>query len=215
MEFRGALAAVWELIAAVNKYLVETEPWTLAERKTMPTARGWQRCSTPPPRRFAWRPGCSRPSCRNLQRGSGGSLARPAIFRRSRSMGFAHRARRRREDRQSRTGFPAPRERRRHIENSRRSRSERAKNRDVPSRLTLLPRCAAQARSQARAKLPIDDFLKLDSASARCWWPSASKGASKLLRLEVESAGGPPDFRRHRRSLRAGSAGGPQGRHRR
>jgi len=33
-EFSGALEAVWELIAAVNKFLVETEPWTLAERNT-------------------------------------------------------------------------------------------------------------------------------------------------------------------------------------
>jgi len=33
-EFSIALEAVWELIAAVNKFLVETEPWTLAERNT-------------------------------------------------------------------------------------------------------------------------------------------------------------------------------------
>jgi methionyl-tRNA synthetase len=34
LEFGGALDAVWELIAAVNKYLVETEPWSLAESNT-------------------------------------------------------------------------------------------------------------------------------------------------------------------------------------
>jgi methionyl-tRNA synthetase len=33
-EFAAALDAVWELIAAVNKYLVETEPWRLAESNT-------------------------------------------------------------------------------------------------------------------------------------------------------------------------------------
>ncbi|MBI2817641.1 MAG: methionine--tRNA ligase [Acidobacteria bacterium] len=33
-EFSGGLEAVWELIAAVNKYLVDTEPWALAEKNT-------------------------------------------------------------------------------------------------------------------------------------------------------------------------------------
>ena len=32
-EFSTALETVWELIAAVNKYLVETEPWALAEEE--------------------------------------------------------------------------------------------------------------------------------------------------------------------------------------
>ena len=31
-EFSSSLEAVWELISAVNKYLVETEPWALAEK---------------------------------------------------------------------------------------------------------------------------------------------------------------------------------------
>ena len=34
LEFGAGLEAVWELIGAVNKYLVETEPWALAERDT-------------------------------------------------------------------------------------------------------------------------------------------------------------------------------------
>ena len=34
LEFSSGLEAVWELIAAVNKYLVETEPWALAEVDT-------------------------------------------------------------------------------------------------------------------------------------------------------------------------------------
>jgi methionyl-tRNA synthetase len=34
LEFGVALDAVWELIAAVNKYLVDTEPWRLAESNT-------------------------------------------------------------------------------------------------------------------------------------------------------------------------------------
>ena len=34
LEFSVALEAIWELIGALNKYLVETEPWTLAERNT-------------------------------------------------------------------------------------------------------------------------------------------------------------------------------------
>jgi methionyl-tRNA synthetase len=34
MDFSTALATLWELVAAVNKYLVDTEPWTLAERNT-------------------------------------------------------------------------------------------------------------------------------------------------------------------------------------
>ncbi len=34
LSFSVALEALWELIAAVNKYLVDTEPWTLAERAT-------------------------------------------------------------------------------------------------------------------------------------------------------------------------------------
>ena len=34
LEFGPGLEAVWELISAVNKYLVETEPWALAERNT-------------------------------------------------------------------------------------------------------------------------------------------------------------------------------------
>jgi len=34
LEFSAGLEAVWELIGAVNKYLVETEPWALAERET-------------------------------------------------------------------------------------------------------------------------------------------------------------------------------------
>ena len=34
LEFGPGLEAVWELISAVNKYLVETEPWALAERET-------------------------------------------------------------------------------------------------------------------------------------------------------------------------------------
>jgi methionyl-tRNA synthetase len=36
LEFTGALEAVWELIGAVNKYLVDTEPWTLAEKSEGP-----------------------------------------------------------------------------------------------------------------------------------------------------------------------------------
>ncbi|MBI4465448.1 MAG: methionine--tRNA ligase subunit beta, partial [Acidobacteria bacterium] len=32
LEFSSGLEAVWELIGAVNKYLVETEPWSLAEQ---------------------------------------------------------------------------------------------------------------------------------------------------------------------------------------
>lgn len=34
LEFSSGLEAVWELIGAVNKYLVETEPWALAEQET-------------------------------------------------------------------------------------------------------------------------------------------------------------------------------------
>ena len=34
LEFSGGLEAVWGLIAAVNKYLVEMEPWALAEQGT-------------------------------------------------------------------------------------------------------------------------------------------------------------------------------------
>ena len=34
LEFNAGLDAVWELVSAVNKYLVETEPWALAERDT-------------------------------------------------------------------------------------------------------------------------------------------------------------------------------------
>jgi len=34
LEFGSALVAVWDLIGGVNKYLVEQEPWTLAERNT-------------------------------------------------------------------------------------------------------------------------------------------------------------------------------------
>jgi methionyl-tRNA synthetase len=30
--FRGALENVWELIARVNKYIVENEPWAIAEK---------------------------------------------------------------------------------------------------------------------------------------------------------------------------------------
>ncbi|MCH7978288.1 MAG: methionine--tRNA ligase [Acidobacteria bacterium] len=33
-EFPAGLEAIWELIGAVNKYLVETEPWALAEKNT-------------------------------------------------------------------------------------------------------------------------------------------------------------------------------------
>jgi methionyl-tRNA synthetase len=33
-EFGLGLEAIWELVSAVNKYLVEMEPWTLAERNT-------------------------------------------------------------------------------------------------------------------------------------------------------------------------------------
>ncbi|MBI4442375.1 MAG: methionine--tRNA ligase, partial [Acidobacteria bacterium] len=33
LEFSSGLEAVWELIGAVNKYLVETEPWSLAEKE--------------------------------------------------------------------------------------------------------------------------------------------------------------------------------------
>ena len=34
LDFSVGLEAIWELIGVVNKYLVETEPWTLAERNT-------------------------------------------------------------------------------------------------------------------------------------------------------------------------------------
>ncbi|MBI1954951.1 MAG: methionine--tRNA ligase [Acidobacteria bacterium] len=34
LDFSAGLEAVWELIGAVNKYLVETEPWTLAEKNS-------------------------------------------------------------------------------------------------------------------------------------------------------------------------------------
>ena len=34
LDFSAGLEAVWELIGAVNKYLVETEPWMLAERNS-------------------------------------------------------------------------------------------------------------------------------------------------------------------------------------
>ena len=32
-DFSGALEAVWELVGTVNKYLVDTEPWALAEQQ--------------------------------------------------------------------------------------------------------------------------------------------------------------------------------------
>ena len=34
LEFSSGLEAVWELVGVVNKYLVETEPWSLAEQET-------------------------------------------------------------------------------------------------------------------------------------------------------------------------------------
>lgn len=34
LQFSSGLEAVWELISAVNKYLVDTEPWALAEKDT-------------------------------------------------------------------------------------------------------------------------------------------------------------------------------------
>ena len=49
-QFSRALEAAWGLVAAVDKYIVENEPWALDEKKTKRAARAWQPSSTPAPK---------------------------------------------------------------------------------------------------------------------------------------------------------------------
>ena len=52
-QFSRALESAWGLVAAVDKYIVENEPWALGEKKTKAAARAWRPCSTLRRRRCA------------------------------------------------------------------------------------------------------------------------------------------------------------------
>ena len=78
-EFSKGLEAVWELISAVDKFIVQNAPWKLARQNDQaPRPRSAPR-STPPPRRCASRPPCFRRCCRNPRRRSGRSSACPML----------------------------------------------------------------------------------------------------------------------------------------
>ena len=59
-EFSKGLEAVWALISAVDKFIVEQAPWKLAQADRSGVAdRALRRRSTPPPKRCASPPRCS------------------------------------------------------------------------------------------------------------------------------------------------------------
>ena len=71
---RKASKPIWALIAAVDKFIVEQAPWKLAKDPDA-EPRSSTRRSTPPRRRCASSPRCSRRCCRNRPRRSGRSSA--------------------------------------------------------------------------------------------------------------------------------------------
>ena len=159
-----------------------------AQRPT-PTARGWQRSSIPLPTRCAWSTGLLAPvmpeSTAKIWRQLGltsdlSTLSLDEIA--------AYRARRRREDRQSRAGVSRASAKRRpsqklqQIEEQSAPRSETSKLFDAAPG----PRPLTAAAAAARAKLPIDDFLKWELRVGEVLVAERVKGASKLLRLEVD-----------------------------
>jgi len=182
LEFGAGLDAVWELIAAVNKYLVETEPWALAERGTQDdrshlatilyTAAEALRVATgllapvmPDSTGKIWR-----------QLGIGSDLSalslddlRKTPLRTGDKIGKVEPV------------FPRlPKEE----TLARLQQAQEASARSLPAKAPAAGSPSEQPVSAERIK--IDDFLKVDMRVGEVRAAERVKGASKLLRLEVD-----------------------------
>ena len=61
---RKGLEAIWALISAVDKFIVEQAPWKLARKPDRSRSSNSMTLSTPPPKRCASSPRCCRRCCR-------------------------------------------------------------------------------------------------------------------------------------------------------
>ncbi|MBI3933582.1 MAG: methionine--tRNA ligase [Acidobacteria bacterium] len=183
LEFSSALEAVWELIAAVNKFLVETEPWTLAERNTdndrsrlatiLYTAADALRLVTgllspvmPEATAKIWR-----------QLGQTSDLSLLSLDDLSRgSLGVGEKIGKI-EPVFPRLGREETLQKLQQIE-------EQSAQRPPASKPAPAP--AAAASSEPLPRLPIDEFLKWELRAGEVLVAERVKGASKLLRLEVD-----------------------------
>ena len=186
-EFSVSLETVWELIAAVNKYLVETEPWSLAEKSldaedsgaararlatVLYTAAEALRIITrllypfmPDSTARIWRqlgqttelPSLSLQSVKEPALQTGEKIGKvEPVFPRLEKQAAIKRL----------------------VELQ-----EQASKKGLPSKTTA---DAAGAQPVASEKIAIEDFLKVDLRVGEIRSAERVKGASKLLRLEVD-----------------------------
>ena len=181
-EFSSGLEAVWKLIRAVNKYLVETEPWALAEKNTdadrsrlatvLYTAADALRVSTqllvpalPQTTTIIWQ--------QLGQTSDLSSLLLETVSRSPLAMG-------------EKIGKVAPVFPRMEKEKTIRKLVQ-LQERASQKGLAVKPaRGATPAQPIADNKVSLEDFLKLDLQVGEVRVAERVKGASKLLRLEVD-----------------------------
>jgi methionyl-tRNA synthetase len=212
-SFRARSKQAWGLVAAVDKYIVENEPWALGEKQDDESRRGWRPCSTPA-RRLAH---CDRAGASRDARGDGENLGadgagrHPESFLADLEVGTAaarHEA--------GRDAAVFPRADKSAIE--RMQKMERAKTGagsgiEASTKRSLAVRRRADFAAGVPAppallsdgKITIDDFAKVELRVGVVKVAERVPKADKLLRLEdryrhrsAAGAGG------HRRSLRAG-----------
>lgn len=180
-EFAGALEAVWELISAVNKFLVDTEPWTLAEsnadndRSRLATilyasanalrlATGLLSPVMPEATEKIWQ-----------QLGQTTDLSALTLDDLSNSaLGVGEKI--------GKVEAVFPRLGREETLQKLQQKEEQDARKSSTSKTTP----ATMAASEPPAKLPIDEFLKWDLRVGEVLVAEGIKGASKLLRLEVD-----------------------------
>ena len=186
LDFGGALEAVWELIAAVNKFLVETEPWTLAERNQgddrsrlatiLYTAADALRLAT----------GLLAPvmpeSTSKIWRQLGltsdlSTLSLDELMRTKLAVG----------DKIGKVEPVFPRlGKAETLEKLQQAEERNAPKGETSKPSNTAPASAGSPASAAAPKLPIDEFLKWELRVAEVLVAERVKGASKLLRLEVD-----------------------------
>ena len=181
LEFGLGLEAVWELISAVNKYLVETEPWALAERNTQDdrsrlatvlyTAAEALRVATgllapvmPDATGKIWR-----------QLGIASDLSALSFDDLKTPLHTG--------DKIGKVEPVFPRLQKEETL-SKLLQSQEAASKGLPSKAAASPSAAGAPASEERIK--IDDFLKVDLRVGEIRVAERVKGASKLLRLEVD-----------------------------
>ena len=183
-EFSKGLEAIWALLSAVDKFIVEQAPWKLAKEADAASSSSTTR-SIPPPKRCA-SPSrcftrCSRIDCENLGAARHDGAPRDAPNSTLSHWGslpagqkIGKIARR----------LPAHRSEERHRTNAgtRRSTKPARSRRSCSAR----PRPQKPRRREPSPKIAIDDFVKVDLRVGQVLSAERVKGSDKLLHLKVD-----------------------------